>query len=212
MPAGWEEHWRKLPGKNFVGGQGRSFLAESRDGTGQIVFVKMLIRHRDGRARGRFRREAVAYETLPPESGIPRLTAHNADAWEGPDELYLVLERISGQTLSDWMSSRSAMPPDEALACVLALAETVALCHAEGVLHRDIKPANLMLRDGDPHQPVLLDFGLSFNDREPLDITRVNEEVGNRFMRLPEHSFARRPNSRWKPAFTAPHVAKPESD
>lgn len=36
----------------------------------------------------------------------------------------------------------------------------------------------------------MIDFGLSFNSQDPelSDLTRVNEEVGNRFLRLPEHS------------------------
>ena len=33
-----------------------------------------------------------------------------------------------------------------------------------------------------------MDFGLSFNDAEEDDLTRVGEEVGNRFLRLPEHA------------------------
>lgn len=35
---------------------------------------------------------------------------------------------------------------------------------------------------------VWVDFGISFNHTEDDDLTRVNEEVGNRFLRLPEHA------------------------
>ncbi|HWA67816.1 MAG TPA: hypothetical protein VG899_15750 [Mycobacteriales bacterium] len=57
-------------------------------------------------------------------------------------------------------------------------------------MHRDIKPANVMLRAGSPADAVIVDFGLSFNSSDPdqSDLTRINEEVGNRFLRLPEHS------------------------
>jgi hypothetical protein len=37
-------------------------------------------------------------------------------------------------------------------------------------------------------RPVLVDFGLSFNNAAEDDLTRVNEEIGNRFLRLPEHA------------------------
>jgi hypothetical protein len=52
-----------------------------------------------------------------------------------------------------------------------------------------VKPANVVLRNDDLTAPVLVDFGLSFNDSDEDDLTRVNEEVGNRFLRLPEHAF-----------------------
>jgi serine/threonine protein kinase len=60
------------------------------------------------------------------------------------------------------------------------------------VTHRDIKPANVALRNDDITKPVLVDFGLSFNDSDADDLTRVGEEVGNRFLRLPEHAFGER--------------------
>ncbi len=37
-----------------------------------------------------------------------------------------------------------------------------------------------------------MDFGLSFNDGDEDDLTRVGEEVGTRFLRLPEHAFGER--------------------
>ncbi|MFK0246094.1 serine/threonine-protein kinase [Amycolatopsis azurea] len=58
-------------------------------------------------------------------------------------------------------------------ASVLAL--TRGLLHAAGVLrtaqlvHRDIKPANVVLRGGDPAEPVLLDLGLA----KPLDASSI---------------------------------------
>jgi hypothetical protein len=46
----------------------------------------------------------------------------------------------------------------------------------------------VVLRNGDITDPVLVDLGLSFNDAdEDDDLTRAGEEVGNRFLRLPEH-------------------------
>ncbi|MBB5167643.1 hypothetical protein [Mycobacterium sp. AZCC_0083] len=55
-------------------------------------------------------------------------------------------------------------------------------------MHGDVKPTNVVLRGGDVMRPVLVDFGLSFNNAEEDDGTRVGEEVGSRFLRLPEHA------------------------
>jgi formylglycine-generating enzyme len=46
-------------------------------------------------------------------------------------------------------------------ALVLAVAEGLVACHAQGVIHRDIKPENIMF-DGD--RPVLIDFGIAHQE------------------------------------------------
>jgi len=60
--------------------------------------------------------------------------------------------------------------------------------HKAGVVHRDIKPENVVLRDGRWDDPVLLDFGLSFNAaiEDGAGLTEMSESMGNRFLRLPE--------------------------
>ena len=76
--------------------------------------------------------------------------------------------------------------------CIQKLAEVIHQCHQYNVLHRDIKPSNIVLRGGNLAAPLLVDFGLSFNDEEEDDLTRVGEEIGNRFLRLPEHTLGNR--------------------
>ena len=49
--------------------------------------------------------------------------------------------------------------------------------------------ANIVLRGANLAAPVLVDFGLSFNDEAEDDLTRVGDEIGNRFLRLPEHTL-----------------------
>ena len=53
-------------------------------------------------------------------------------------------------------------------------------------MHRDIKPDNIIVADG---KPYLVDFGLSFNKNDaPAHGTPSQDELGNRFCRLPELS------------------------
>jgi serine/threonine protein kinase len=65
-------------------------------------------------------------------------------------------------------------------------------CHTNGVLHRDIKPDNIILRNGEIADPVLIDFGMGWaaqnEDRFGEFETGDHQELGNRFLRLPEHA------------------------
>ena len=62
--------------------------------------------------------------------------------------------------------------------------------HASGVGHRDIKPDNIILRSGICASPVLIDFGLTFNVHdEEEDLTPDWQQVGNKFLSLPEHAM-----------------------
>jgi serine/threonine-protein kinase len=186
-----------VSGTGRSGGQGDSFLAERIDGSGPRVFVKELREYRKLEARKRFRREVAAYETLD-HSGLPTLIGHNSEDWEDRSiPLYLVLEGIHGDDLARWSQHHGPMSMEQAVGFVSRISEIVAYCHGENVLHRDIKPGNVMLRGSDPTDPVLVDFGLSFTKTpdELGDVTRLNEEVGNRFLRLPEAWSNRTPIS-----------------
>lgn len=191
VPESWQERWERDPGRPFRGGQGFSFTATAKNGSGRKAFVKTLKpeRVRDRRARERFHREAVAYETLD-DYGLPRVIEHNAHRWcDRNAPLYIALEYIPGIDLGAFVTRHGPCDPQSALTCVSEIAGTLQRCHKRAYLHRDIKPANVVLRDGDITRPVLVDFGLSFNDADDDDLTRINEEVGNRFLRLPEHQF-----------------------
>ena len=59
-------------------------------------------------------------------------------------------------------------------------------CHSEKVLHRDIKPDNILLRNNCLDDFVIIDFGLSFNLDEDESVTETNQQLGNRFIILPE--------------------------
>jgi serine/threonine protein kinase len=168
------------------GGQGRSYQARDRS-NGSVVFVKELKRRKSVVARKRFRREVAAYETVA-GAGLPTLICDNSSEWQQSSvPLFMVLEWIDGLSLREKVDQDGRVPLPDAAACVMAMGKVLSECHAAGVTHRDIKPANVMLRRGALSAPVLVDFGLSFNDAQLDDVTRV-EEVGNRFLRLPEHA------------------------
>jgi serine/threonine protein kinase len=71
----------------------------------------------------------------------------------------LVMEKIAGVNLEQWMEFRKYQPiaEKEALNWLKQIVEILALVHAQKYFHRDIKPQNIMLRPSG--QLVLIDFG-----------------------------------------------------
>lgn len=180
--------WAPVGNKTAQGGQGKG--RQVRSEAGQLGFEKRLLKPRDRRARGRFLREVTSYQTLD-HPQLPRLLDHNAAAWQDRSvDLFLVLDFVDGETLSDYMGRHGPLDLEAALQLIGKVIDAIEHCHENDVVHRDIKPLNIILRDGSTADPVIVDFGLSFNAQDPdaPDLTRVNEEVGNRFLRLPEHA------------------------
>ena len=190
MTSPWLERWKISSRSPNQGGQSTSFRATSLTDATEQVFIKTLRRPRSLEARKRFRREVSAYETLS-VTGIPKLIEHNASDWQDLNvPLYLVLEYVPGPTLGEEIEKHGPFSAETATSCITAISNVLEACHAEEVIHRDLKPANILLLDGDPRKPVVIDFGLSFNqiDSDLTEVTRAGEEVGNRFLRLPEHA------------------------
>lgn len=174
------------PNRIARSGQGEAFQARDAE-TGTFVFVKELKNSSWTKNRKRFYREVSAYKTLESKY-VPTLLWDNADAWEDKDTpLALVTDWVEGETLQRRVR-RQPLALADALELGLLLCNAVAECHDAEVFHRDIKPANVMLAAGDTRHPRLVDFGMSYLALEDAqDLTRF-EEIGNRFLRLPEHA------------------------
>ncbi len=168
------------------GGQGEVSKARLKE-SGVEGCLKKLKDHKKPERRARFAREAVAYDTCR-HLAIPRLIQSNALQHESPNhKLFIVTEFVPGGTLTDWMDQQSMMDLPDASALLLALLDTLAYMHGQQWVHRDIKPDNIVLRNGAPASPVLVDFGLSFKEGVTASFdTEHGQELGNRFLRLPE--------------------------
>ena len=111
-----------------------------------------------------FQREAQVLSRLN-HPGIPKVAPDGYFVLEGtessaPGELHcLVMEKIIGQNLEQWLAAHPDSPLDQptAIAWLRQLLVILETIHGLGLIHRDIKPANIMLKpDG---QLVLIDFG-----------------------------------------------------
>lgn len=187
----WKTSWETLD-ELKGGGQGEAFRAR-RISDGKIGFLKIIKSKKDTERRARFFREAMAYDSFG-IAGIPKLIASNAQLHaEGACTPFIVTEFIVGQTLREWRESLQAVSIEMAIKIVYQLLDILETCHAEGCVHRDIKPDNIILGEGSPERVWLLDFGISYHNLADIDFqTEHWQEVGNRFLRLPELSAGSR--------------------
>jgi serine/threonine protein kinase len=178
----WESDW-KIIAAIGRGSQGATFLVESKNQQ-QPACLKVLNDNGSKERRERFRRECVALETLS-HPRIPHFLSSNSNEFQGSERLYLVSEFIEGITLEN--HNGSGLPDSlTAIQLVIRLLEVLEYVHQKETVHRDIKPDNVILRDGSLDEPVLVDFGLSYNEDYSLLSTATLQQMGNRFLHLPE--------------------------
>jgi tetratricopeptide (TPR) repeat protein len=151
--------------------------------TGNAVAIKVVETEPAG-GGARFEREARILAELE-HPGIVRYVAHGATPWES---LYLVMEWLDGQDLSERLASGCLSVPDS-LALVRSVSAALESAHGRGIVHRDIKPANLFLRGGDPKDVRILDFGIArFAQPEPT-LTQNGSLIGTVGYMAPEQAM-----------------------
>lgn len=178
-----------LVGRLGAGGQGTTWAVRRTGGSGGDTFVLKTLgeRHQgDEQRRRRMHAESDALRKLT-HHAIPRWVASNTELWgDRAIPLFMVMERVEGETLHSAVS-RGPIAEEGAIRLTVAVLAALEHAHERQVGHRDIKPKNIVLRCGQAEAPVVVDFGLSFNtEAEDNDLTRTGEEVGNRFLMLPE--------------------------
>ncbi|RNE49772.1 Stk1 family PASTA domain-containing Ser/Thr kinase [Corynebacterium alimapuense] len=122
---------------------------------GRAVAVKVMD-HRyvsDPVFRQRFRREARAMGQL----AHPNLVNVYDFSSDG-NQLFLVMELITGGTLRELLAERGPMPPHAATSVLASVLTGLSAVHAVGLVHRDIKPDNVLINHD--HRVKLADFGL----------------------------------------------------
>jgi eukaryotic-like serine/threonine-protein kinase len=137
------------------GGMGQVWRAERADGLYQgEAAIKLL---RDDLATpglaARFARERALLGRLT-HPGIARLL----DAGEQNGRAFLVLEFVSGKTLSEHVREND-LPLAARVKLLVEVARAVEHAHAQLIVHRDLKPSNVVLDESGCTK--LLDFGIA---------------------------------------------------
>jgi serine/threonine protein kinase len=170
------------------GGMGQVYLAEHvKMGRRSAIKVMNPSMVHDPDAVARFNREA---------SNASRITHPNVcaiyDFGETPDGLiYLAMEFIEGEPLTDVLQREGALPLRRATAIFLQTADALQAAHDLGIVHRDLKPDNIMLsrrKDGGDAVKVV-DFGIAKavgGDEAGQKVTKTGLVVGTPEFMSPE--------------------------
>ncbi|MFG6412947.1 bifunctional protein-serine/threonine kinase/phosphatase [Roseateles sp. DC23W] len=163
----------------LVADNGVHRLLQARElASGRLVALKML---RPGRADDPEERAMLAHEIW---LGLrlaeaPRHRRRGGDSGfvrvhppaYGATHFYAVFDWHGGQTLEQLLA-KGLLDVAQAQALGGAVARSLSLLHAAGVIHRDIKPANLHL--GDDGQWRVLDLGVALSPRAPASMRELH--------------------------------------
>lgn len=182
------------------GGMGELYEAED-SALGERVALKTTRPEiaRDERASQRFRREVQLARKVT-HANICRifdLFEHvpepGADEAGPPAAVFVTMELLHGETLSQRLSRTGPFSTADALPIIRQMAAALAAAHAAGIVHRDFKSNNVMLMTGAGSQPlrvVVTDFGLahrvSDDGRMDSSITATGDFVGTPDYMAPE--------------------------
>lgn len=140
---------------------------------------------RRSEVRARFQAEVEAVRTLDHPNIVRLLEV--VDHPETPPTM--VLERVEGIDLEDWVGRFGPPPPLATLALGTQLARALAHAHARDVLHRDVKPGNVVV--GLDGMVKLTDFGLARHVLQPR-LTEDGRTTGTPGYMPPERVVGRK--------------------
>jgi tetratricopeptide (TPR) repeat protein/predicted Ser/Thr protein kinase len=136
---------------------GSTEVFEVEDGT--HTYVMKVLKKADPKLVQLFQREAelLRFVKIPGIPKTPKRPYFRVSLSNGLVLHCLVIEKIPGQNLSQWLEAGHTLSQAQALDWLKQVLETLVEVHQRGVFHRDIKPSNIILRpDG---RLVLIDFG-----------------------------------------------------
>lgn len=170
---------------NERGGQGQVYKVRCIEAPDFIYALKFLNKQSDIERRTRMHKEVCNVSNLSNEH-LMKVIYSNVDRYqEVSEKLYYVSPFIEGGTLEEYVGNNN-VSFSIALSFFSSFLQVISYCHKNAIIHRDIKPDNILLCDGLIERFVLIDFGLSFNLKDDDGMTPTNQQLGNRFLLLPE--------------------------
>ncbi|MEX0690917.1 MAG: protein kinase [Gemmatimonadales bacterium] len=168
------------------GGMGAVYLGEHvKMGRKSAIKVMSQSMANDPDSIARFNREAANAARI----NHPHVCAIY-DFGETPDGvIYLAMEFIEGEALTDLIEREGALAPQRAVKIIRQAGEGLQTAHDMGIVHRDLKPDNIMIaqnRDGDVVKVV--DFGIAkaMGPEEGQNVTKTGLVVGTPEYMSPE--------------------------
>ena len=167
----------------IIGIGGMAIVFEAQDLVmNRTVAVKMLKEEIAGDAQAvkRFINESKAVAML----SHPNIVAIY-DVSVKENLKYIVMERVEGITLKNYMMKKGALPVQEVLHYTEQILKALEHAHAKGIIHRDIKPQNIMLlKNG---RIKVTDFGIAKLPNAET-VTMTDKAIGTVYYISPEQA------------------------
>ena len=93
--------------------------------------------------------------------------------------VYLLIDYVDGPGM-DKKLKEGPMSSEDLLVICRRVAEGLEAAHERKIFHRDLSPDNIILRDNDPAQAVIIDFGIA-KDTNPGAETIVGNEFAGKY-------------------------------
>lgn len=142
-----------------AGGMGEIYRAENIF-TGDPVAVKVILPElaREQPVIELFMREARVLVQLRDDAIVHY---HNFVFDSSLGRYCLIMEFVEGRHLGLRLKEGGPFPKAVALRLLRRLCQGLQRAHERGVIHRDLSPDNVILRNDDPDEAVLIDFGIA---------------------------------------------------
>ena len=168
------------------GSFGRTFLVQSQE-TGELQALKAYPRIHSKSASSRLPRYPTSTENIVDEWVIINHQAVDlgaGDLFAADGISYLPMKYIPGPTWKSAMEINGDIPQNTKIA--KKVTERMHYLHANGIVHGDAAPRNVILRNGDPNDPVLIDYGMAELRRDETlfryDYGKFWEELDDRIV------------------------------
>ncbi len=153
----------KILKKIGEGGMGSVYIA-NQDPIDRKVAVKVLLSKlaEDEVAVKRFEQEAKAISRMQHPNTVT-IYDFGRTADDDEERLYIVMEYLRGQTLTQVLRQDGQLHPRRAARIMRQVCASLGDAHAAGIIHRDLKPDNIFLTEvgGDKDWVKVLDFGVA---------------------------------------------------
>jgi tetratricopeptide (TPR) repeat protein len=172
------------------GGMGTVYAAVTEDAAGELpsgvpVALKVLHPHllESPGFFKRFLREAQVGRSVEHPNVV---RTHDCDQLSvgGRQHLFLVMERVEGQTLRELLAELGVVPEELCRHLAREICAGLAAIHAAGAVHRDLKPENVLVTPA--HEVKIMDLGVAQLAEESIRLSREGAFVGSVEYAAPE--------------------------